>query len=83
MLSFLGKADMGLADFLGIAKVGDVYEDDKDGQVRRIVLKDIVYSEKGYEHNADLALYRLVQNELYDEVIKTVEKNNPVQFETN
>lgn len=83
MLSFLGKADMGLADFLGIAEVGEVYEDDKDGQERKIVLTEIIYSEKGYEHNADMALYRLVRDELYDEVIKNTAKNNPVQFETN
>lgn len=83
MLSFLGKADMGLADFLGIAEVGDVYEDDRDGQVRRVVLTKIIYSEKGYEYNADMALYRLVRDELYDEVIKIIAKNNPVQFETN
>ena len=83
MLSFLGKADMGLADFLGIANVGDVYEDDKDGQARKVVLTNIIYSEKGYEHNADMALYRLIRDELYDEVIKNTAKNNPVQFETN
>lgn len=83
MLSFLGKADMGLADFLGIAEVGEVYEDDKDGQERKIVLTEIIYSEKGYEHNADMALYRLVRDELYDEVIKNTAKNNPLQFETN
>ena len=83
MLSFLGKADMGLADFLGIANVGDVYEDDKDGQARKVVLTNIIYSEKGYEYNADMALYRLIRDELYDEVIKNTAKNNPVQFETN
>ena len=83
MLSFLGKADMGLADFLGIAEVGDVYEDDRDGQARRVVITKIIYSEKGYEYNADMALYRLVRDELYDEVIKITAKNNPVQFETN
>ena len=83
MLSFLGKADMGLADFLGIAEVGDVYEDDRDGQARRVVITKIIYSEKGYEYNADMALYRLVRDELYDEVIKIIAKNNPVQFETN
>lgn len=83
MLSFLGKADMGLADFLGIANVGDVYEDDRDGQARRVIVTNIIYSEKGYEQNADMALYRLVKDELYDEVIKNTAKNNPVQFETN
>lgn len=83
MLSFLGKADMGLADFLGIANIGDVYEDDQEGRERKVVITNIIYSEKGYEHNADMALYRLIQNELYDEVIKIVANNNPVQFETN
>jgi hypothetical protein len=83
MQGFLGKADMGLADFLGIADVGDVYEDDKDGKARRVVIAKIIYSDKGYENNADMALYRLVTNELYDEVIKNTAKNNPLEFETN
>ena len=83
MQSFLGKSDMGLADFLGIADVGDVYEDDRDGQARRVVIAKIIYSEKGYEENAEMALYRLVTNELYDEVIENTAKNNPLEFETN
>ena len=83
LLSFYGKADMGLADFLGIAQVGEVYEDDRDGKVRRVVLKKITYNDKGYENNAQMAVYLLIREELYDQVIANTAKNNPVQFETN
>lgn len=83
MLSTLGKSDAGLADFLGVAEIGDTYRDVKNNQVRTVVLKDVTYSEEGYENNADSALYRLVRNELYQTVIENVAKNNPVEFEQN
>lgn len=83
MLSFLGKSDMGLADFLGSAKIGDTYEDDRNAQERKVVLKEITYSEKGFENNAQMALYLLIREELYEDVIKSVAKNNPLEFETN
>lgn len=83
MLSFLAKADTSLADFLQMADIGEIYEDENDTGKRRVVLKEIVDSEKGFENNAEMALYRFVKDELYDFVIDTIAKNNPVQFETN
>ena len=83
MLSFLGKSDTGLADFLSIAQVGETYADDRNDQNRQVTLKEIVYSEKGFENNAEMALYLLVREELYDQVIKTVAENNPLEFETD
>lgn len=81
MISYIGKADPGLADFLGIAETGDVYEDEKDYQKRKIILKEITYNEDGFENHADLALYRFVRNELYDQIITKVAENNPLEFE--
>lgn len=81
MISYFGKSDPGLADFLGGAEIEDVYEDETNYEPRTIVLKEISYSKDGYKNNAEMALYRLVRNELYDSVIETVVKNNPVEFE--
>lgn len=83
LLSFYGKADIGLADFLGTAQVGDTYEDDQDGKERKIVLKEITYSEKGFENNEKMAVYLLIREELYDKVIENTALNNPLEFETN
>lgn len=83
MLSILGKTDAGLADFLGIAEIDDTYKDVKNYQERTVVLKEVTYSEEGYENNADMALYRMVRNELYENVIENAAQNNPVEFEQN
>lgn len=80
-ISFYGKSDGGLADFIADAQIGDVYEDIINDQERRIVLKEITYSETGYENNQETALYSFVRNELYDMVIKKTAENNPVTFE--
>ena len=80
-MSLLGKTDTAMADFLQMAEPGDCYEDNIEDIKRGIVLKEIVYSEKGYEKNAGMALYRMVSEELYDKVIKMVAVNNPVSFE--
>ena len=83
LLSFYGKADIGLADFLGTAREGDTYKDDRDGKERRVVLKEITYSEKGYKNNEKMAVYLLIREELYDKVIEDTARNNPLEFETN
>ena len=83
MLSVLGKADIGLADFLGSAQVGDTYADDRDYKDRRVTIKEITYSEKGFKNNEQMALYLLIREELYEKVINMVAGNNPLQFETN
>lgn len=83
MLSFLGKSDMGLADFLSIGQVGETYADDRNDQERQVTIKEITYSENGFENNAEMALYLLVREELYDQVIKTVAENNPLEFESD
>lgn len=81
MLSHMGKADPALGDFLGLAEIGDVYQDAYEGQERVICLKDIIYNKEGYQHNAEMVLYQFVRNELYDLIITTIAKNNPVRFE--
>lgn len=80
-ISFYGKSDAGLADFIAAAQEGDVYEDIINDQKRRIVLKEVTYTEGGYEDNEEIALYSFVRNELYDTVIRKVAENNPVTFE--
>lgn len=82
-LSYLGKADAALADFLAGSEVGSVYKDIQNQQERYVVLKEIIYSEDSYENHAETALYRFVRNELYDSVIAKVAENNPVEFEEN
>ena len=81
LLSHMGKADPALGDFLGLAEIGEVYQDVYEGQERTVCLKDIIYNKEGYEHNAEMVLYQFVRNELYDLVIATVAQNNPVEFE--
>lgn len=80
-LSLLGKTDTAMADFLQMAESGEIYEDTTEEGERRILLKEIIYSDKGYENNVEMALYRVVRDELYNEVIHTVAMNNPVSFE--
>lgn len=82
-LRLLDKSDMGLADFLNTAKVGDEYQDVMNYQERYIVVKDIVYSEDGFENNKQIAVYYYIREELYPSIIDTVIKNNPVTFEKN
>lgn len=81
MLNFYGKSDKGLADFLGCAQVGDVYEDSYNDQERTIVLKDVTYTAAEYENSKNMALYSFVKEELYAAVISRVAQNNPVAFE--
>lgn len=81
MLSFYGKSDKGLADFLGSAQIGDIYEDDYNYQKRIVEVKEITYTEYGYENHDYMALYSLIRNELYDTVLDRVAQNNPVEFE--
>lgn len=80
-LSFYGKSDKGLADFLGAAQVGDTYEDDYNYQNRVVEVEKVTYTEYGYENHEYMALYSLVRNELYDTVISRVAESNPVEFE--
>lgn len=82
-LSMLGKSDPGLADFLTAAEIGEIYSDLQNYQERQIVLKDIVYSEEGFENNKELVLYRYVRYKLYESIIEQVAENNPVEFEVN
>ena len=80
-LSMLGKSDPGLADFLNGAEIGEIYSDVQNYQERQVVLRDITYSEEGFENNKELILYRYVRNELYESIIEQVAENNPVEFE--
>ena len=46
-LSLLGKTDTAMADFLQMAESGEIYEDTTEEGERRILLKEITYSDKG------------------------------------
>ena len=81
MLNHLGKADPALGDFLRLAEIGEIYQDVYGTQERSVCIKDITYNQEGYEHNAQMALYRFVRNEFYDLIITTIAQNNPVKFE--
>ena len=81
MLSHIGKADPALGDFLRLAQIGEVYQDVYGERERTVCLKEIIYNKEGYKHNADMVWYQFVRNELYDLIITTIAKNNPVKFE--
>lgn len=80
-LNFLGKSNMGLADFLETGNINDLYLDEKDGQEREVIIKEIKNATSGFEENQDVAMYNYIRTELYPKMIQTVAKNNPAQFE--
>ena len=80
-LSLMGKADKGLADFLEGAEPGDIYEDEQNGERRKIELKEIQYSEPGFAQNKEAAVSAYLTQKLYPSLIETVAENNPVEFE--
>lgn len=80
-LNFLGKADMGLVDFLETGKVNDVYQDWYDNQSRQVVIKQVEEKVGKFEDNKDVVIYNYIRTELYPDLIQTVAEQNPVQFE--
>lgn len=79
-LNFLGKSDMGLADFLENGEIGDVFEDILDGEDRKVLLKDIKYGREEVELDQETIIFRYILSELYPALIKTTAKDNPVEF---
>lgn len=80
-LKFLGKADMGLADFLSTAKVNDRYEDDQTGSYREIVVLDIQYTKEEFEGNELAVIADYIRQKVYPMVIEQVKEQNPVEFQ--
>lgn len=80
-LNFMGKSDMGLADFLETAEIGEEYEDTLNGSQRKVVVKEITYYEPEFKENESAMIQNYIQAELYPELIETVAKNNQVEFE--
>ncbi|RGD02288.1 hypothetical protein DW685_10645 [Lachnospiraceae bacterium AM25-40] len=80
-LNFLGKSDMGLADFLETGNINDLYHDEKDNQEREVIIKDVKYEVSGFEENQDAVIYSYIRTELYPEMIQTVAENNSAEFE--
>lgn len=80
-LNFLGKADMGLADFLETGKVNDVYQDWHDNQNRQVVVKQVEEEIGKFENNKDVVIYNYIRTKLYPNLIQIVAEQNPVQFE--
>lgn len=80
-LNFLGKSDMGLADFLETGNVNDVYHDERDSKEREVIIKAIKNETSGFEENKDAVIYSYIRTELYPEMIQTVAENNPTEFE--
>lgn len=80
-LNFLGKSDMGLADFLERAEVGETYEDVQNGSNREVVVKEITYYESDFSENKTAVIQSYVRTEVYPELIQKIAKNNPVEFE--
>lgn len=82
-LDFMGKSDKGLGDFLETAEPGDTYEDIKNQENRKILLKEIQYSKEGFAYHQEAALYAYIEKELYPFLIETVAQNNSVEFGLN
>lgn len=80
-LKFLGKADMGLADFLSTAKVNDRYEDDQTGSYREVVVLDIQYTKEEFEGNELAVIADYIRQKVYPMVIEQVKEQNPVEFQ--
>lgn len=80
-LKFLGKADMGLADFLSAAKVNDRYEDDQTGSYREVVVLDIQYTKEDFEGNELAVIVDYIRQKVYPMVIEQVKEQNPVEFQ--
>lgn len=80
-LKFLGKSDMGLADFLNTAKVDERYEDDQTGSLREVIVLDIQYAKEDYEENELAVMANYIRQEVYPMVIEQVVKQNPVEFQ--
>lgn len=80
-LDFLGNADRGLADFLEMGKIEDVYEDMKGGTNRTVVIKEIWYTKRGFKHNRDYVLTYYIRNVLLEDVIEITAQNNPVELQ--
>ena len=56
-LNFLGKSDIGLADFLETGNINDLYRDEKDSQEREVIIKEIKNETSGFEENQNCLLY--------------------------
>ena len=80
-LNFLGKSDIGLADFLETGNINDLYRDEKDSQEREVIIKEIKNETSGFEENQDAVIYSYIRTELYPEMIQTLAENNPAELE--
>ena len=80
-LNFLGKSDIGLADFLETGNINDLYRDEKDSQEREVIIKEIKNETSGFEENQNAVIYSYIRTELYPELIQTLAENNPAEFE--
>ncbi|MGN0335019.1 MAG: hypothetical protein ACI4DV_05060 [Lachnospiraceae bacterium] len=80
-LNFLGKSDMGLADFLETGEPGDVYQDIQNGLEREVIIREITESETDFETDKNLICAAYIREELFGKLIDTVAGNNPVEFE--
>lgn len=79
-LNLLANGDMNLADFLENAEVGETYTDVQNGEERNVVVTKIINSEAGFENNRDAVIQYYIRYVLLEELIDTVAKNNPVEF---
>lgn len=79
-LNLLANGDRNLADFLENAEVGETYTDVQNGEERNVVVTKIINSEAGFENNRDAVIQYYIRYVLLEELIDTVAKNNPVEF---
>lgn len=79
-LSFMGKSDVGAADFLETADVGDTYTDEQNGVQRTITVTEILYSEPDFEEDRTAAVESYIRNELFPQIMEKIAENNQVEF---
>ena len=82
-LNFLGKSDSALADFLLEGSRKESYHDIQGNGERKVVIKEITYSEEGFEKNKEAAMVSYINQELYPMLIQMVADNNPVSYRFN
>lgn len=82
-LNFMGKADKGLADFLETAEIGACFEDDQDGDLRKVTVKEIHYEEADLEKQPEAAVENYIYEVVYPQLIEKIAQENPLEYQEN
>lgn len=79
----LQNQDGELFDFLEEAEQGDLFTYEVAGSERRVGVVSIEYRDTVFEESKSAILRDFIQGQVYENLIATVAKNNPVEFKLN